>query len=416
MSGGRWKTNLDDWIGRARAVGVRAELERRGLWTKALIGDRGAPCPGCGGRDRFAVNVRKDVWVCRASSSGGDAIALAQHIDGSDFLAACETVLGEPRPDGRALSDAEKRDFAARAERMRREEERRRTDAAASQARFRERERKSAHEIWSKALPLAGTQAEAYLALRGLVAPPGARLRYEPEAPLWDRPPEHGGRVLHRGPAMVAAIEGPDGRFAGVHRTWIDLSQPGGKALVADPKTGELAPAKKVRGSVRGGSILLRPACLHVGFPGDWFAPTRLFLGEGNETTLAVFCALEAAGSTLLERAEFRAAVSLGNLAGRAAGRVRHPTLTRPDKNGVARPVFVPSAEPAEDDGDPVIPVPASVRELWLLGDGDSEPVFTRLALERAARRFMRARPEFEAVRLAMAKPGRDFNDMWRAA
>lgn len=92
---------FEDWILRARNITVRGELERRGLWSKAMAGDNGVPCPGCGGRDRFGVNTRKNLWNCRALGSGGDAIALAQHIDGTDFLAAVETVAGEPPPNGR---------------------------------------------------------------------------------------------------------------------------------------------------------------------------------------------------------------------------------------------------------------------------------------------------------------------------
>jgi hypothetical protein len=61
--------------------------------------DRGVPCPRCGGDDRFAVNERKNVFICRGGDGGrdvgGDAIALAQHLDGTDFLVACETVTGE---------------------------------------------------------------------------------------------------------------------------------------------------------------------------------------------------------------------------------------------------------------------------------------------------------------------------------
>ncbi len=407
---------VEQWIERARAVKVDGELRRRGLWSKAMAGDNGVPCPGCGGRDRFAVSRRKNVWICRAAGLGGDAIALAMHIDGTDFLAAVETVTGEPCPRGSALGPAERaaqeREIAARrAEHERREIERRRSDEV-SAARFREAERRAAHEIWRRSLALAGTAAEGYLRLRRLEAPAGARLRFAPDEAYWSKSPEHGGTVLWRGSALVAAIEAPQGRFGGVERTWIDLAQPKGKALILDPETGEILPPKKVRGSQKGGSILLRPGCAAAEFPGDRKPLRRMFLGEGSETVLAVYCALVEAGSPMLESAEFRASVSLGNLAGRAAGRIRHPTLTKLDKNRHERPVFVPGPEPANDD-HPLIPVPDTVEDLILLGDGDSEPFFTRCALERAARRYVR--PGL-TVRLAMAREGFDFDDMWRAA
>jgi hypothetical protein len=103
--------------------------------------------------------------------------------------------------------------------------------------------------------------------------------------------------------------------------------------------------------------------------------------------------------------------VSLGNISGRAAGRVRHPTQTLTDKLGRVRPHFAPDNEPLADDNCPMINVPESVRELVLLGDGDSEPFFTRMALERAGKRFASAYPLL-LIRLAMAAPGQDFNDM----
>jgi hypothetical protein len=46
-----------------------------------------------------------------------------------------------------------------------------------------------------------------------------------------------------------------------------------------------------------------------------------------------------------------------------------------------------------------------------LLGDGDSDPFATRLALRRAGARFLRAYPCL-TVRLAMAAADTNFNDM----
>ena len=42
---------------------------------------------------------------------------------------------------------------------------------------------------------------------------------------------------------------GPDGKFSGVHQTFLDLATPKGKAAIFDPKTGEALDAKKTRGS-----------------------------------------------------------------------------------------------------------------------------------------------------------------------
>lgn len=405
-------TAFEQWIAKGRARTVRCELERRGLLTRNMLGDAGVPCPGCGGRDRFAVNFKKDVWNCRASGIGGDAIALAQHIDGSSFLVAVETVLGEPPPDRRSVeSDEERREREDRLARARADRQRREQDDAETAQRFRERERAAAWKLWTEAAPIADTAGEAYLRLRGVEAPPGARLRFHANAPLWDRPKDQGGKIIHSGPALIAAIEGASARFSGAQRTWIDLAQPKGKALIAHPETGEILPAKKARGSIKGGTILLVKGRDTSDFPRNRKPVRRLFLGEGIETVLSVYCAMREANDPLLEGAEFRAAVDLGNLCGPAAGRIPHPTLKKADRNGVERRLFVPNNEPKDDPAFPLIPIARSVDDLWLLGDGDSEPFFTRQAYERAGKRFSQAYP-WLVIRLFMATAGRDFNDM----
>ncbi|MBL3587775.1 hypothetical protein JMM61_20930, partial [Rhodovulum sulfidophilum] len=55
-------------------------------------------------------------------------------------------------------------------------------------------------------------------------------------------------REIHRGPAMVALVQAPGGRGSGIHRTWLDLDQPKGKAVIAhdapaaDPETARWGP------------------------------------------------------------------------------------------------------------------------------------------------------------------------------
>jgi hypothetical protein len=157
----------------------------------------------------------------------------------------------------------------------------------------------------------------------------------------------------------------------------------------------------------------LAPGGIDAEFPGDRRGAQTLFLGEGIETVLAVFTYLDSMPSQYHCRrgAEFRAGVSLGNICGKAAGRVRHPIETRVDCRGRVRPHFVPDNEPLDDPDFPVIPIAPSVRELVLIGDGDSEPFFTRQAMERAGKRFARAFPHL-LIRLWSADPGQDFNDM----
>jgi hypothetical protein len=389
---------FSEWINRARRVKVREELERRGLWLRKMNGDSGVPCPACAGRDRFAVNEKRNVWFCRASQKGGDAIALAEYLDGCDFLTAVETVSGEQRPRGRgeAPEERETRETRQRERLAKMRAEQERADAQA--VNWRETERARCHALWRRAAPIFGTPVEAYLQRRGCVAAEGARLRFLADAPYW-----HQGAVIARAPAMIGAMVGPDGKFAGVHQTFLDLAQPKGKAEIFDPQTGEALDAKKTRGSWKGATVPL-VRCE---------AARRLFLGEGIETTLSALTALRAVRSPLLDGAEFHSACNLGNIAGLAADRVPHPTqrITRKDgHDGGARKT--PGATPAPIGEDHrIIRLPDGVAELYLLGDGDGDQFATGLAMRRACLRFLRAYPGL-VVRMAMAPQGRDFNDV----
>lgn len=349
-----------------------ATLRRSGV---RLVG----PCPICGGSrrsSRFEVDLAAQNWVCAVCCDGGDVIKLVMRRDGVDFRTAVERLggAGDAAPD----AQAEARRAAMR--------ERREREADT----FRRREIARAYAIWAAGKPAAGSPVEAYLVARGCLLPPGPHLRFAPQLTLWgpgDRP-----RPLHKGPAMLAGITGPEGKFSAVHMTWLDPSRPGRKLEVADPDTGETAPAKKVRGSKRGGRIELARCA----------APRLLIMGEGIETALSVWTIALRAGERLDDVAVW-ASVDLGNLGGPARATVEHPSARH--RNG--HRVRVPGPEP--DLEGPAIPIPDSVRELTLLGDGDSEPFLTRNAVARAAARY--AQPG-RIVRAAFAPAGQDFNDM----
>src|SRR5262245_32545034 len=88
--------------------------------------------------------------------------------------------------------------------------------------------------------------------------------------------------LAHRGPAMLAPFYDADGKGIGLHITWLDPSQPKGKACVHNPETGEVLPSKKMRGTKAGGFIDLggcRERC------------ARVVGGEGIETVLAAYTA-----------------------------------------------------------------------------------------------------------------------------
>jgi hypothetical protein len=326
------------------------------------------PCPICS-RDRqsksdgrFEIKDR-DGWVCAACQAGGDVIALVQKVEGLDFKGAIEWLGGvrETDPVEAARREKERAEKGAQREK----------DAKI----YRERERGKLYDIWDLALAPKGTIVEAYLEKRCLVLPPNAhkRLRCVPDMPYF----AHGGKdaaVIHRGPAMVAPIIGPDSKFRGLHFTYIDLAEPKGKANILDPETGEPLPAKKVRGSKAGGIIQIVKAD----------PVKRLIVGEGIETVLSVWHALNSLGRDL-EGTAFWSAVDLGNLGGKAAGTVSHPTL----KDAAGRARRVPGPDP--DLTAPAIALPESIGDVVLLGDGDSDRVVTECALYRAQVRLAAA-------------------------
>jgi hypothetical protein len=90
--------DTDAWIDRARRVPIEVEIKSRGINLKGNGSERVGPCPKCGGVDRFAINVKKQVFNCRGCDIGGDVIRLVQHLDGSDFLTACTRLANEPPP------------------------------------------------------------------------------------------------------------------------------------------------------------------------------------------------------------------------------------------------------------------------------------------------------------------------------
>jgi hypothetical protein len=70
--------------------------------------ERAGPCPVCGGRDRFSVNVRKQVFNCRGCQIGGDVIKLTQLLACFDpswisniWRQAARPQLGKPRSTGK---------------------------------------------------------------------------------------------------------------------------------------------------------------------------------------------------------------------------------------------------------------------------------------------------------------------------
>ncbi len=88
-----------DRIAAARNGDIRETALRCGAKLKRVTAYEWAgPCPTCRGVDRFAVNVKKQIFICR-SGFGGNVIALVEHVLGVPFAAAVEFLVGPARGD-----------------------------------------------------------------------------------------------------------------------------------------------------------------------------------------------------------------------------------------------------------------------------------------------------------------------------
>lgn len=373
----------DPRLAAAHAVPMAELVERLGIAGLQRAGaELVGPCPRCGGTDRFGIHLTSGVFQCRKDcgpAAKGDQISLVRHVLDKSFPDALDWLAG-PAQD---LTPDERRDLARRAEDNRRRR-------AETEARLRAASVAAALKIWRQTVPAEGTPVRDYLALRGIPArmlpelPPA--LRYLPDCPYMVADEERAGhwRMVHSGPAMVAGVLDAHGTVTAVHRTWIDLDTPSGKAAVADPlgRRADL-PAKKVLGSKKGGAIRLRSVR----------GATTLYMGEGIETTLSALVAEDPPG-----RASFWAGVDLGNMAGR-----RH--LGQGLKF---------AGLPDLDDADAFVP-PPQIRKLVYIQDGDSDPRLTRAQLEAGLRRAMALRPGLAGA-IVHAGEGRDLNDVLRGS
>jgi hypothetical protein len=335
--------------------------------------ERVGPCPQCGGDDRFGINPRKGVFGCRKCGAKGDVIGLVMHVRQVSFPEALHWLCG-PRQEISAAERAQ-RDQAAEANRQAR---------AAEAAQYRARAVADARRLWNAGMAAEGTAVRDYLTLRGIdpglypmLAP---ALRFHPALPYMM---SYGGgwKMLHCGPAMLAAIQGADNRFCAVHRTWLDLDQPKGKAVITDPAARGVLQAKKVLGSKKGGAIRLSR--------GDG---SVLVMGEGIETTLSACVAGAVAG------ASYWAGIDLGNMAGqRQLGKGQR-------FDGI----------PDLGDTEAFVP-PPWVERLIYVQDGDSDPKLTRAKLVAGLRRAMLLRPGLRA-QIVHAGAGVDLNDVLMGA
>jgi CHC2-type zinc finger protein len=370
----------DELWAEARNVDMLALAERLGAKLKRAGPDYIGPCPlGCAEKDGFVVTPAKHLFLCRPSGAVGDAVDMAVHVRGVPKADALAFVTGKeiPSPTAGPAGPAGRPD-PAQAPTRRAEAQGLQPSAAAPGKRQRDEDAIAA--ALKRALPIAGTHAEAYLRARGLNPQKRltADLRFVAELDYWiagdrDARPERIATL----PAMLGVIRNVSGAMIGIHRTYLDPERP---SKWTPPSGGG---AKKFRGEAKGGLIRL-------GVTGD-----KLAVGEGIETTLAWY-----ALGCGPEDVSVACGLSLGNMAGSCTGTIPHPTAVGRD----GKPTRISNGEP--DMAKPGMILPNWVRELILLGDGDSEPLATRALILAAGRRF---RAEGLVVSVHFAPAGKDW-------
>jgi hypothetical protein len=235
-------SELADMLRVARSIPIEDELAKRGIKLRGRV-DRCGPCPRCGGTDRFSINTKKQLFNCRGST-GGDVIALVQHLDGIGFLDAIKLLAG-PAPERTDCSSSKQHEVTAKQ----------------PNKELPNGTQKLAGALWRVSIDPRGTLVERYLKSRALDLPDEAAneaIRFHPDCSF-----EYGERF----PAMVCLVRNIfSNEPQGIHRT----------ALTADGRDGKTF--RKSLGALAGGAIKLDP---------DEDIEQGLCIGEGVETCLA---------------------------------------------------------------------------------------------------------------------------------
>lgn len=368
---------FEDWVGRARAVDILQVAQNLGVSLKRQGGEWVGPCPACGGTDRFAVHQKRAIFNCsHQGGPGGDVIAMLMHAKGLDFMQAVEELAQEPPPRGQATEQDPELQRERRDERRDRDLARQQEE----QARL-ARKRNDAEELWERRQPLIGSLADAYLRRRRIevTQAEAAALGFLPAHPYWGYPDGNAQDLVEFGswPVLMAVVTDVSGRVIAVNRTYLDRDEPIKLVPPGDRKRNK---AKKAHGTTLGGATWFGPPC------------ETIAIGEGAETVLSWFRLFRGP-----EDVTPVSSVSIGNLAGGATGTLPHPKNPRRS---------IPNGEP--DPEKPGIILPPFVKDVILLGDGDSDPAWTRAQLITAGRRFESAGL---GVSVDLAGRGKDFND-----
>lgn len=250
---------FDAWIQRAREADILEEALARGAVLKRHSHEWTGPCPTCGGNDRFGLNITKQIFICRGAAAG-DVIRMVEHIEGLPFLAAVESINGEPAPGRkrREISDDEIARIRASKERADAQREARLHEQEDSERRNRAR----AGDIWRASVPITGTLAEVYLNTRGIPTLPEGWpecFRFHPAIPYPDR---------EKLPALICRVDNQRGVPKAIWRIYL---APDGRGKASVPKS------KLGLGPAGGGAVRIGGIGPHLG------------LAEGVETALGAW-------------------------------------------------------------------------------------------------------------------------------
>jgi hypothetical protein len=154
----------------ARRVSIESVVRDRGLRLKRQGREMVGPCLRCGGTDRFAINIKKQVFNCRGCRVGGDTISLVRHITGCGVRDAVAELIGTalPKIDLRPPRSPQSR--------------------AAPQDDEHAERLEVARWLWRKRRPLAGSLGERYIRARGYTGPLPATLGFLPSSAKYPDP------------------------------------------------------------------------------------------------------------------------------------------------------------------------------------------------------------------------------------
>ena len=381
-----------DWVDQARTADFLALAHQHGAQhlKKTGTAEWVGPCPLCGGKDRFSINVKKRVCNCRGCGLSGSTIDFVAGVTGCAFIEAVERINGTPRPDRSRDETLEQRNsrLATNAARNADYQQRQEEDRAAEAAKARHTEQAITAILHKdRAVSIWGTHAEAYLKARGLT--PNPRLvqdiRFVPDLDYWGAGDNGTRSVIHLAtlPAIVAVIRNFAHDIIGISQTYLDPVEPRKWIPTGSPSNSPT----KIRGEKKGGMIRL-------GKTSDVLA-----LGEGWANCLAWH---QLGGGP--ENVTLAAAIDLGNLAGGATGSWDHPVL----KDADGRRIKIKNGIPDMKHPGVILPAEWGIKQIILLADLDSETFSTAAALRTAGNRFRAMGIEVE---IAWPDRGKDWND-----